>query len=230
MANAAKILMFVPKEKTVSKTARPHRPKNTDGVKYYSKLQIRLLRRTVRDQAVVSATKGNKTHIKEWMVVDLISSTGLRVSESANLRCGDIKSGYGQCAIFVRQGKGGKSRTVQIPDSLKRHLNSYLTWKGTQGEATGVDDYVFVGQRGPWTAQAIQQIIKKYLKALGLYESGKSVHALRHSYATELYRKNKNLRAVQKQLGHSSIQSTQIYVDVLDDDLQDQVRGMWNGI
>ena len=161
----------------------------SDGIKYYTKLQIQLLRRTVRDQAVVSATKGNKTQIKEWMAIDLITSTGLRVSEAADLRCGDIKSGYGQSAVFVRNGKGGKSRTIQVPESLKRHLNSYIAWKRTLNEATGVDDYVFVGQRGPWTAQAIQQIIKKYLKALDLYEAGKSAHSLRHSYAVELYRK-----------------------------------------
>lgn len=227
MGNAAKILPFKPREEVVSKPVRTNRLKNTDGIKYYTKLQIQLLRRTVRDQAVVSATKGNKTQIKEWMVIDLITSTGLRVSEAANLRCGDIKSGYGQSAVYVRDGKGGKSRTIQAPESMKRHLNSYLTWKRTQDEATGVDDYVFVGQRGPWTAQAIQQIIKKYLKALNLYESGKSVHALRHSYAVELYRKDKDLRAVQKQLGHSSVQTTTIYADVLDEDIEKQIKNMW---
>ena len=230
MGNAAKILLFKPRQEVVSKPVRPNRPKNTDGIKYYTKLQVQLLRRTVRDQAVVSATKGNKTQIKEWMVIDLLTSTGLRVSEAADLRCGDIKSGYGQSAVFVRDGKGGKSRTIQVPESLKRHLNSYLAWKRTLAEATGVDDYVFVGQRGPWTTQAIQQIIKKILKLLGLYESGKSVHSLRHSYAVELYRKDKDLRAVQKQLGHSNVQTTTIYADTLDEDIQRQVKGLWNGI
>ena len=95
---------------------------------------------------------------------------------------------------------------------------------------TGDDDFVFVGQRGAWSRQAIQQLVKKYLKQLGLYENGKSVHALRHSYAVELYRKERDLRAVQKQLGHSSIETTQIYADVTVEDLQDQVRGMWGGV
>jgi len=60
---------------------------------------------------------------------------------------------------------------------------------------TGPDDFLFMGQRGPWTAQAIQQLVKKYLKNLGLYENEKSVHALRHSYAVEFYKQQKDLRA-----------------------------------
>jgi integrase len=75
---------------------------------------------------------------------------------------------------------------------------TFLAGKTGNGELTGEDDHLFVGQRGAWTAQAIQQIVKKYLKKLGIYEKGKSVHALRHSYAVELYSKERDLRAVQK--------------------------------
>jgi site-specific recombinase XerD len=207
---------------------RPSRQiKNIDGIKYYNELQIKLLRRTVRDQAALDMDRNQVTAFREWMVVDLLTCTGLRVSEAANVRCGDIKAGYGECALFVRDGKGSKSRTVQIPDSLKKHLKQFITWKGSRNEATGVDDHLFVGQRGPWTAQAIQQLVKKYLKALRLYESEKSVHALRHSYAVEFYRQEKDLRALQKQLGHSSVQTTQIYADVTVQDIQKQIRGLW---
>ena len=87
---------------------------------------------------------------------------------------------------------------------------------------------MFIGQRGPWKSQAIQQIVKKYLKALDLYENGKSVHALRHSYAVALYRKKKDLKAVQKQLGHASIQTTQVYAEVLKEDIQEQIKNLWN--
>ena len=136
--------------------------------------------------------RGQVTAVREWMAVDLMTSTGLRVSEAANVRCGDLKAGYGESALFVRDGKGAKSRTVQIPDSLKKHLKQFVAWKASRNEPTGPDDYLFIGQRGPWTAQAIQQLVKKYLKALGLYESEKSVHALRHSYAVEFYRQQRD--------------------------------------
>jgi len=163
----------------------------------------------------------------EWMAIDLVTSSGLRVSEAANVRCGDLPASYGESALFVRDGKGAKSRTVQIPDALKRHLKQFIVWKASRGEPTGPDDYLFIGQRGQWTAQAIQFLVKKYLKALGLYENEKSVHALRHSYAVEFYRQEKDLRALQKQLGHSSVQTTQIYADVTVQDIQKQIRGLW---
>ena len=87
---------------------------------------------------------------------------------------------------------------------------------------------MFVGQRGNWTSQAIQQVVKKYLKKLNLYERGKSVHALLHSYAVELYSKEKDLRVVQKQLRHISIQSTLVYADVTDETISEQIKGLWN--
>lgn len=207
--------------------SQSHKITNIDGIKYYSEAQIKILRRTVRDQAALDLDRNQVTGVREWMAIDLITSSGLRVSEAANVRCGDLKAGYGESALFVRDGKGSKSRTVQIPDSLKRHLKQFLSWKASRGEPTGPDDYLFIGQRGPWTAQAIQQLVKKYLKSLGLYENEKSVHALRHSYAVEFYKQERDLRALQKQLGHSSIETTQIYADVTAEDIQKQIRGLW---
>ena len=202
--------------------------KNIDGIKYFNQQQIKLLRRTIRDKAALDHAHGLVTGLREWMAIDLITSTGVRVSEAANVRCGDLKVGYGESALFVRDGKGSKSRTVQIPDALKKHLKQFVAWKSSRGEATGHDDHLFLGQRGPWGPQAIQQLTKKYLKALGLYENEKSVHALRHSYAVELYKQKKDIRALQKQLGHASIQTTQIYADVTTEDIQTQIRGLWN--
>lgn len=228
MENAAKILQFKPRENVPKETGKKQRPKNVSGIKYFNRLEIQLLRRTVRDQSMVAASRKNVTGVREWAVVDILTTTGLRVAEVSDLRCGDLKVGYGISSLYVRNGKGDKARTVIIPDCLKKHLKSFLAWKQAQGEATGKDDHLFWGQRGPMTAQAIQQIVKKYLKLLNIYENGKSVHSLRHSYATELYRKNKDLRAVQKQLGHSSIQTTQIYTHLLDEDIQRQIKGLWS--
>jgi integrase/recombinase XerD len=115
-----------------------------------------------------------------------------------------------------------------IIDSLKKHLRGYIGWKNSKGEPIGEEDHLFIGQRGPWSAQAIQQIVKKYLKELNLYQKGKSVHALRHSYAVELYSKEKDIRAVQKQLRHVSLQSTLVYADVTDEMISNQVKGLWN--
>ncbi len=228
MQNTAAILKFEPKRKELNAVTKKKRIVNIDGIKYFTQEQIRLFRRTVRDQAIVSISKGNVTGVREWAVVDLLTSSGLRVGEASNLRCADVKTAYGECSVFVRDGKNGKSRTVQIPNSLKRHLKSFINWKKLQGEATGPDDFLFIGQRGPWSSQGIQQIVKKYLKRLDIYECGKNVHSLRHSYATELYRREKDIRVVQRQLGHASIQTTMIYAGVHVEDVQRQLKGLWS--
>ncbi len=225
-SEAGRVIQFPGTREKISQKAT-RQIQNIDGIKYYSEQQIKLLRRTVRDRAALDLDRNQVTAIREWMAIDLITSSGLRVSEAANVRCGDIKSGYGESALFVRDGKGSKSRTVQIPDSLKKHLKQFVVWKASRGEPTSTDDFLFIGQRGAWTAQAIQFLVKKHLKALGLYENEKSVHALRHSYAVEFYRQERDLRALQKQLGHSSIQTTQIYADVTAEDIQKQIRGLW---
>jgi integrase/recombinase XerD len=199
-----------------------------DGFKYFNELQIKLIRRKSRNSAQLAKEKGNVTAVRDWMLIDLLTSTGMREAEAADMRCGDILAGYGQSACYVRNGKDDKSRTIQIPDSLRIHLKSFLVWKQEYGEPVGTDDYLFIGQRGPWTPWAVGEIVKKYLRQLGLYQNGKSAHSLRHSYAVQLYCQKRDLRAVQKQLGHSSIQTTQKYADVLTEDIQEQIKGLWN--
>ena len=196
-------------------------------VKYQTADQIRFLRRMVRNHAELHESKGNCTGIREWLVIDILTSSGLRAAEVADLRVGDCLVGHGKSALHVRSGKGSKSRVVQIPQALKLHLRKYLNWKQERGEPVGPDDHLFLGQRGPWTPQAVSQIVKKWLRLCGLYEVGKSAHSLRHSYAVEHYRKNGCLRGLQKQLGHSSSQVTEIYADVLEEDLRDQVKNLW---
>jgi integrase/recombinase XerD len=215
--------------------APPPRPRRRSAArevafKYFSEPQIRLIRRHARDRANLAVQRGQVTAPREWMLIDLLTSTGLRAAEAANLRCGDLQAGYGQSAVFVRDGKGHKCRVVQIPDSLKTHLRSYVAWKATIAEPTGPDDFLFCGQRGPWSPWAVGQITKQLLKRIGIYQKGKAAHALRHSYAVELYRQQRDLRCVQKQLGHSSVATTQIYADCLPEDIQAQIRGLWGTV
>lgn len=198
-----------------------------EKIKYFDSKQIGKLRRIVRNKAIIAWSKRQPTAIREWAAIDILTSTGMRVSEVVDLRCGDLNCGYGQCEIFVRNGKNGKARTIQIQESLKTHIRQYINWKIERQEPIGDDDYLFVGQRGPWTRQAVQQMVKKYFKQMGIYETGKSVHAIRHSYATELYRNSKDLRAVQKQLGHASIVTTTVYADVTKEDIRNHLTGMW---
>lgn len=223
MGQVAKLLQFERQDKAKTQ------PKSGDEIKYYTEQQIKALRRAARDVDTLARQKGLVTGVREWLVVDILTNSGLRVAECANLRCGDVRTAYGESELFIRDGKGSKSRTVQIPDSLKKHLKSYIAWKRGRGEPTGEDYHLLLGQRGPMTEQAVQKLVKKYLKRLGLYvaDGRHGVHALRHSYAVQYYRNTKDLRGLQKQLGHASIQTTQIYADVLKEDIQDNLKGLW---
>jgi integrase/recombinase XerD len=201
--------------------------RNIDGVKYFTEPQIKMLRASVQKAAELDHAMGRVTAIREWMVIDLITSSGMRVAEAANIRCGDLKIGLSESEVFVRCGKGARSRHIQIPGNLKQHLTQFLKWKQKRGEAVQNDAHLFVGQRGPWTTQAIQQVVKKQLKALGLYERGKSAHSLRHSFAYYCYRRSLDIRALQILLGHASIQTTQIYTHASKEDIQELIKGIW---
>lgn len=209
------------------KRARKKAVRSVDGPKYFSELEIKLLRRTARQDNEAALAKGQITGVRNWMILDLLTSTGLRVSEAASLKVGDCRIGYSLSEIYVSNGKGGISGTLIIPDSLKKHLKAFIAWKQNQGEGTNPEDFLLVGQRGPMTAAALQQIVKGYLRQLNLYERGKSAHSLRHSYAVALYQREKDLRCVQKQLRHVSIQSTMIYADVSKDEIADQLKNLW---
>ena len=211
------------------KNVRRKTTKSYDTVKYFTKDQINLIRGTARNNADLALYKRRSRvgAFRVWMVIDLITATGLRVAKASDIRCGDIKSGYGQSELFVRDGKGHVSRTIQIPKTFKTHLNQFLKWKQNRSELTGKDDYLLIGQRGPWKPSGIQQTVKALLKNLNLYEQGRSVHALRHSCAFQLYKQQRDLRAVQKQLGHTHVQTTTIYADVSKEDIQEQITGLW---
>jgi site-specific recombinase XerD len=139
------------------------------------------------------------------------------------LRVGDLRIGYGKAAVYVRCGKGGRVRTVQMPADLKTQTAQVQQLKAERGESVDEDAPLFVGQRGPWSPVAVAEAVKAVLRSCGLYRLGMAAHALRHSYAAQPYRREWDLRAVQKQLGHASVQTTQIYADVLDEDIRAQV-------
>lgn len=226
MTATAEIIQFPGNQTPATRTRKP--TPATRDIKYFTSQQIKYIRRQVRDADALARAKGQVTAVREWMLIDILTSTGLRSAEAADLRCGDILTSYGESSLFVRAGKGYKTRYVQVPQGLKTHLNNFIKWKEQQGEPTGKDDHLFLGQRGPWTPAAVQQCCKKWIRHCDLDQPGLSAHTFRHSYAVELYRAERDLRAVQKQLGHASIQTTQIYADVTKEDIQAQIKGLWN--
>jgi site-specific recombinase XerD len=125
----------------------------------------------------------------------------------------------GQNSLIVRHGKGDKLRQVKFSNKLKALIIKYLDYRGKDSP------YLFYSERqDKMTTSAIQRVFKKYAKKAGLSERY-SIHSLRHTYSTRLYRSSGyNLRMVQKQLGHSSPSITAVYADVIDEDLEAAVE------
>jgi site-specific recombinase XerD len=134
--------------------------------------------------------------LRDKLIVRTIYATGVRVSELCNMNIEDID--FDEHTIRIR-GKGDKIRTVFVDDDT---LADILKFIGTR-----IIGPVFVGQQGKnISSRAIQHIFKNYAP------SGITPHKIRHSYASELYKRSKNLRVVQENLGHTSIKTTEIYL------------------
>ena len=95
---------------------------------------------TAKRRAAAALARGNKVAVRDYFIVDLALSIGLRVREIADLKCGDIFLRDRLCAVLVRNGKGGKKRLVRFNGSFKHHYEKYLLWKQTVGEPAGPDE------------------------------------------------------------------------------------------
>jgi len=152
------------------------------------------------------------TKLRDIAILELLFSTGLRVSELANLKKESINLHKDEFSI---RGKGGKIRVVFLSDTAKEALIKYLE------KRTDVSDALFVrtdidpkkNELGNLTPRSIQRIVKKYAKIAGITKRV-TPHTLRHSFATDLLYQGADIRSVQEMLGHSSISTTQVYTHI----------------
>ena len=181
--------------------------------KYLSTSETKQLTKTIDDAAILAKSKGRFAPVRDNAIIHLALGTGLRVSELTSLKVDHIHFKRGSNQIVVYNGKGNKDRIVTINNNLKSIIQQYMDYHPSV--------YLFPSERGEQlTRSGIQQIFKKWAKKAGLPKRY-SIHSLRHTYATNLYKASGyNLRLVQKQLGHSSISTTQVYADTFDEDLE----------
>lgn len=197
--------------------------------KFLSREEVRRFFQAVQQRAFLAGEKGQKSPVRDYFIIDIALSTGLRVMEIAQLKCGDIFLDGHLPSLLVRNGKGGKRRIVWFNEDFKRHCRKYLLWKQKVGEQIGPDTPLLLSSNtgGYMTTRAIQKAFKRSAALAGL-PAHYSIHSLRHTYACELYRvSGYNLRLVQKQLGHASIRTTEVYADVMDSDMQASLKRMY---
>lgn len=198
-----------------------------DEGKFLGEEEVGKLTNYLEERKNVALHNGNRIAIRDWFTITLALSTGLRVSEIANLCCGDFWLEGERASLIVRRGKCGKRRIVKFSADFKKGLNDYLEWKNRTGEDCSPEAPLILSSntKDKMTTRGLQKIFERNAKRVGI--RGYSIHSLRHTYATFLLSASKNLRLVQKQLGHSSIAITQVYADILNPDLDEALERLY---
>ena len=169
------------------------------------KLPIVLSKEEVRKLIDSAGTEKSK------LIIKMLYSSGLRLSECINLKKGDLE--FSEKIAWVRGGKGKKDRIVIFSENLIEELKKYLENKGFESE------YVFSGPNGSISARNVQDIVKNASKRAGITKNV-SPHTLRHCFATHLLESGVDIRKIQELLGHSNLQTTQIYTRVSKEELK----------
>lgn len=146
--------------------------------------------------------------LRDLAMLEILYSSGLRVSELIGLRVADVSLdvGYVRCI-----GKGSKERIIPIGEPAVRAVELYLNGPRRRLSAKRGSDILFLNTHGrPLTRQGMVYILKKWGQTHNL-ERSISPHMFRHSFATHLLEHGADLRSVQELLGHANIETTQIY-------------------
>jgi site-specific recombinase XerD len=155
--------------------------------------------------------------LRDRLMIRLMLNTGMRSAEVLNLKIKNCDLKTGKVKVL---GKGKKERVLWINGLDLNILQQHLA-KQREGQ-----EYVFVNRFGT----AIQP---RYLRSMVKEVAGTSgidkdvhPHLLRHTFATDLYRKTNNLRLTQKALGHARITTTEIYTHIIDSELEEAMKGL----
>ncbi len=162
--------------------------------------------------------------IRMTALMELLYSTGLRVSELVGLPVGGWSRDR---AMLVVRGKGGKERMIPVGAPAREALLAWLPHRRVDISGRGESPWMFPSRRsrsGHLTRGRFASDLKELAVAAGLDPGLVSPHVLRHAFASHLLAHDADLRSVQQMLGHADISTTQIYTHVLDERMKSLVR------
>ncbi len=167
--------------------------------------------------------------LRDKAILELLFSTGLRVSELCSLNR-DIDLHSDELSV---RGKGGKVRVVFLSDNAKNAIKEYLSARKDMSDALFVQVGNEIPQKtkntefGPLARRSIERIVKQHAIKAGISKKV-TPHVMRHMFATDLLGNGADLRSVQAILGHANIGTTQIYTHVTDKHLRDVYKKYHN--
>ena len=153
---------------------------------------------------VESPSEEEGQQARDRAILELLYSSGIRVSELVGLNLGQLDLELG---IVKVMGKGRKERIVPVGSKAIEAVNAYLEERGT----VNGEDALFINSRGGrLTARSVGRLVKTYTKRSGIFRKI-SPHSLRHTFATHLLDSGADIREIQEMLGHASLSTTQRY-------------------
>ena len=161
--------------------------------------------------------------LRDRAILELLFSSGLRVSELINLNRDHINTKRREFSV---RGKGNKDRPIFISKTATQHIDNYLKSRKDNLSPLFINyskrctTPSLDGNYRRLTARSVQRMIEKYARLAGITKKV-SPHTMRHSFATDLLLNGADLRSVQSMLGHASISTTQIYTHITDQHLKD---------
>ncbi len=186
------------------------------------------------DERKAILNQANKRYItghRNKVMMQIMFNLGLRLAEVINLKWDDVD--FLSEILMIREGKGMKDRTLYVKDNNWRgedDKKALQDWKDRQVKELGyLPEFVFTSMSKNAKGKQlqpryIQDMISRYAKRAGI-KKNVSPHTLRHSFATDLYRKIKDPVTVKNALGHSSITTTMIYVHLVGADVEKALSG-----
>ena len=160
----------------------------------------------------------SRNYIRDNTIITLFLNCGLRLSELANINIKDIDFNNRTINII---GKGNKERIIYLNKTAINSLKKYLNTK----KVIDFNDPLFQNNRNKRISiYSIEKICKKAYKLAGLEEYEYTTHSLRHTAATYMYKKTKDILILKEFLGHESLDSTEIYMHLENDDIRKAVN------
>ena len=159
-----------------------------------------------KDRVDLMLESANISNVRDYLIIRTLWRTGVRVSELLNIKPIDIE--YKNKVVNIVKAKGGKQRRVPLDSDTLNMLSDYVLTQKLR------EDRPMFGI----TRRHVGRILKKYGRGVG---TDIHPHTLRHSYAIHLVRSGMDLRRVQLLLGHSNLNTTQIYLQFKDEDLRE---------
>ena len=188
--------------------------------------EITVVRDIISEKEVKDILKSIKTdsprNIRDKAILELVYATGMRTTECCNLKVADIN--LKEQTLIVVRGKGKKSRIIPLTQYATHYIELYLEKARKYFLRFKINDpgYLFLNNRGnPFNANTINKfVLQRILKKVKIKNKHITFYTFRHSIATHLLKNKVDIRYIAQLLGHSSLNTTQVYTHVEISDLK----------